>query len=195
MVDDVNILCRIDWKCQTKFATSLAKSGLSCESLILNNNQCETLTCVTITVIERKSMSTFKSIFSLVACAIFLNFSLSACAQTTEEKPKPKLNTTVPWLQIKIWEFESLPVANPPRVITKTSFEGKTVYHISAACCDIPSQLFDESGTLVCYPSGGITGQGDGKCPAFLVNKSASSVVWQDTRAYVPNQRRVPNLP
>jgi hypothetical protein len=139
--------------------------------------------------------------------------SLNACAQKTEPaaatapaptapaaaadaaSPKPQLNTSVPWLQAKIWEFQSQPVANPPRVVSKAVYEGKTVYHISAACCDMPSQLFDEDGKLICYPSGGIAGGGDGKCKQFVLDKPAMSTVWQDARAYVPVKRATINLP
>ena len=138
--------------------------------------------------------------------------SLNACAQKTEPStvpaaapaaasaaatpatPKPQLNTTVPWLQVKIWEFQSQPVANPPRVVSKAVYEGKTVYYISAACCDIPSQLFDDDGKLICYPSGGIAGGGDGKCKQFVIDKPTMSTVWQDTRAYVPIKRATINL-
>lgn len=117
-----------------------------------------------------------------------LGLSISACAQ------KPQLDTSVPWLQAKIWEFQSQPVANPPRLISKTVFEGKTVYYISAACCDIPSQLFDEDGKLICYPSGGIAGGGDGKCKSFILDNPARTPVWQDARQAAPVQRVVPVL-
>ena len=129
--------------------------------------------------------------------------SLSACAQKTEPvtaavapaSPKPQLNTTVPWLQAKIWEFQSQPVTNPPRVVSKAVYEGKTVYYLAPICCDIPSQLFDEDGKLICYPSGGITGRGDGKFASFVVDKPALSTVWQDARPYAPVKRVVPVLP
>ena len=149
-----------------------------------------------------------------IVCGVFLMSlaSLNACAQKTEPAAaaataaasptaavpapaKPQLNTTVPWLQVKIWEFQSQPVANPPRVVSKAVYEGKTVYHISAACCDIPSQLFDEDGKLICYPSGGIAGGGDGKCKQFVIDKPAMSTVWQDARPYVPTKRATINLP
>ncbi len=103
-----------------------------------------------------------------------LALSLSACAQKPAESNKAenisaKLDTTVPWLQIKIWDYQSKPVSNPPRSIIKTTFEGKPVYYVPAVCCDIPSELYAEDGKLICYPSGGITGNGDGKCPKFRI--------------------------
>lgn len=141
----------------------------------------------------------------LMACVVLVMSlaSLNACAQKTEpaavspvaSAPKPQLNTTVPWLQAKIWEFQSQPVTNPPRVVSKAVYDGKTVYYIAPVCCDIPSQLLDEDGKLICYPSGGITGRGDGKCASFVVDKPALSTVWQDARPYAPVKRVIPNLP
>lgn len=139
-----------------------------------------------------------KSLFAFLLILLAATVGISACAQKTESDtpaPKAKLDTTVPWLQARIWEFQSLPVANPPRTISKAVYEGKTVYYISAACCDIPSQLFDEDGKLICHPSGGIAGGGDGKCKQFVLDKPALSTVWQDTRPYAPVKRVVPNLP
>jgi hypothetical protein len=130
-----------------------------------------------------------------------LMLSLAACAQkTSEPNAATKLDTTLPWLQIKIWDYQSRPVSNPPRTIIKTTFEGKSVYYVPPVCCDIPSELYAEDGALLCYPSGGFTGAGDGKCPRFkleyegvLLNKNninniknnknnKNSIVWQDKR-------------
>ena len=137
-----------------------------------------------------------------------LALSLSACAQKPAESNKAenisaKLDTTVPWLQIKIWDYQSKPVSNPPRSIIKTTFEGKPVYYVPAVCCDIPSELYAEDGKLICYPSGGITGNGDGKCPKFRIeyldNKinikdNKISVVWEDKRKPAVSNRYIPVL-
>lgn len=85
-----------------------------------------------------------------------------------------------PWLQSKISEYERLAPGNPPRAILRTTYEGKTVYYVTPTCCDIPSELYDERGALLCYPSGGFAG-GDGRCPAFTLAASASAV-WRDQR-------------
>jgi hypothetical protein len=136
-----------------------------------------------------------------------LMLSLTACAQKTAEPNNSanntsnipaKLDTTLPWLQIKIWDYQSKPVSNPPRSVIKTIFEGKPVYYVPAVCCDIPSELYAEDGALLCYPSGGFTGAGDGKCSRFKLeyegvslNKNKdnkdnkdnkNSIVWQDKR-------------
>jgi hypothetical protein len=124
---------------------------------------------------------------------VILVLSLSACAQKQADSNHPtnipaKLDTTVPWLQIKIWDYQSNPVSNPPRSVIKTTFEGKPVYYVPPVCCDIPSELYADDGKLICYPSGGFTGAGDGKCPKFkleyldLVKDNKTSIVWQDKR-------------
>jgi hypothetical protein len=137
-----------------------------------------------------------------------LVFSLSACAQKAAEsntatKVEPnisaKLDTTLPWLQVKIWDYQNKPVSNPPRRIIKTTFEGKPVYYVPAICCDIPSQLYAEDGALMCYPSGGFTGAGDGKCPKFKLEylDNKTDIVWEDKRKPAASStpgRVVPNL-
>ena len=136
-----------------------------------------------------------------------LVLSLSACAQKSAETSKAenisaKLDTTVPWLQAKIWDYQSRQVSNPPRSVIKTTFEGKSVYYVPPVCCDIPSELYAEDGTLMCYPSGGFTGAGDLKCPKFkleypdYVKHNKTSLVWQDKRKPAGDNKstRVPNL-
>ena len=136
-----------------------------------------------------------------------LPLSISACAQKPTESSKveniaAKLDTTVPWLQAKIWEYQSRAISNPPRSVIKTTFEGKPVYYVPSVCCDIPSELYTEDGTLMCYPSGGFTGAGDLKCPKFRIEYSdnikdnKTNIVWQDKRkpAVDTKSKRVPNL-
>lgn len=138
-----------------------------------------------------------------------LALSISACAQKpaeskaetkTEPKISAKLDTTLPWLQVKIWEYQNQPVSNPPRSIVKTTFEGKPVYYVPPVCCDIPSELYAEDGALMCYPSGGFTGAGDGKCPRFKleyldnINNNKANIVWQDKRKPAVTTRVVPDL-
>jgi hypothetical protein len=144
-----------------------------------------------------------------------LTLSLSAYAQKPAESSKveniaAKLDTTVPWLQAKIWEYQSKAVSSPARSVIKTTFEGKPVYYVPPVCCDIPGELYAEDGALMCYPSGGITGNGDGKCPMFRIEYSdntknskdnKTSLVWADKRKPATDiistrvkSKRVPNL-
>ncbi len=139
--------------------------------------------------------------------AAMVVLSISACAQNASEPSIPaKLDTAVPWLQAKIWDYQSRSVSNPPRSIIKTTFEGKPVYYVPPVCCDIPSELYSEDGALMCYPSGGITGNGDGKCPMFRIEYSdntknskdnKTSLVWADKRKPAADNkptRVIPNL-
>ena len=158
-----------------------------------------------------------KSLKKIIISIAILVISVSACAQkktdaTTniaadskapEVKAKPvvpkkktKLDTKLPWLQAKIWDYQSKPVTSPPRSVINTTFEGKPVYYVPAVCCDIPSELYAEDGGLMCYPSGGFTGAGDEKCPKFKLEYSdtKSTVIWKDDRKPAVTKRVVPDL-
>jgi hypothetical protein len=111
---------------------------------------------------------------------VVLVFTLCAAACAQE-----KAAALAPWLQSKIAEYESLPRSNPPRSIHQSKFAGKTVYYVPPVCCDIPSDLYDEAGTLVCHPGGGFAGSGDGKCPLFSASEAMSSTLWRDVRKRV----------
>jgi hypothetical protein len=143
-----------------------------------------------------------KSIALFIAILVL---SLCACAQKAGDSVavssiSAKLDTPLPWLQVKIWDYQNKPVSNPPRSIVKTTFEGKPVYYVPAICCDIPSELYAEDGKLICYPSGGFTGAGDGKCPRFkleyidIIKDNKTNIVWQDKRKPAVTTRVVPNL-
>ncbi len=86
---------------------------------------------------------------------IFILFSSASVAQD---------DTNIPvWLKNKIAAYQK---AHPHINATKTEYNNKAAYYIPPRCCDIPSELYDENGKLICYPDGGFAG-GDGKCPTF----------------------------
>ena len=70
-------------------------------------------------------------------------------------------------------------------------YQGKAAYYVSSACCDIPSELYDATGSLVCYPDGGFAG-GDGRCPSFTFLANTVSVVWRDDRGQNPGPKHAP---
>jgi hypothetical protein len=110
---------------------------------------------------------------------VWLLVIIAGCSKV----PTPAESEATPaWLQTKIESFKTLPEANPPRSISKTTFKGEIVYYVSSACCDIPSELYNADGTLLCYPSGGIAG-GDGRCPAFSLDRQRMKAVWKDERS------------
>lgn len=91
-------------------------------------------------------------------------------------------NSIPVFVQKKIEEFSAQKAANPPRSIYSYQYNKKTVYYISAPCCDIPSQVFDIDGTLICNPDGGISGKGDGKCFDFFQTRTDEKLIWKDAR-------------
>lgn len=105
---------------------------------------------------------------------------LVLCASATSAQ-ETSTGAQLPWLQLKIAEYQKLPPFSPPRSILRAMYQGKAVYYVSPACCDIPSELYDATGSLVCYPDGGFAG-GDGRCPSFTFVGNTVSVVWRDGR-------------
>ena len=96
----------------------------------------------------------------------------------------PESDTTArpPWLKARIAAVLAVRKRNPITRILRYQYEGKTVYYISAPCCDQYSEVYDTRGKLICQPDGGITGKGDGQCADFEKRKSNEKMVWQDPR-------------
>ena len=86
------------------------------------------------------------------------------------------------WIETLIAEFEAAPVANPPHRILRYRHDGRFVYYVPAVCCDQPSTLYDDRGQVICQPDGGISGRGDGRCPAFAAQRRDETLIWSDPR-------------
>jgi hypothetical protein len=99
---------------------------------------------------------------------------LAACGGTAPEARPP-------WLLELIARQEAEPVANPPAFIARREHTSGIYYFLPSRCCDIWSELYDAEGALVCHPDGGITGDGDGNCPA-LGDLLREEIVWRDPR-------------
>ncbi len=70
-----------------------------------------------------------------------------------------------PFVERLIVQMEAAPVSNPPGSVWRFNYKGRVVFYVPPSCCDVPSELYDSDGNLVCGPDGGLTGDGDGKCP------------------------------
>jgi hypothetical protein len=79
-------------------------------------------------------------------------------------------------------EAASAPVKNPPSSVTEYEYKEKIVYYIPPSCCDFPSTLLDTECKMVCSPDGGLSGEGDGKCPDFFTVAQKKRTIWQDSR-------------
>ncbi len=103
----------------------------------------------------------------------------AACAQVPPAPTRPVVSVRPAWLVARIAEYGRVPVSNPARSIYRAAWEGATVYYVPPVCCDIPSEVYDERGVLLCYASGGFAG-GDGRCPGFSTD--GMTLLWQDPR-------------
>ena len=108
---------------------------------------------------------------------------LAAClgvACTTEASVGSE--PTPAWLTALIKDLEKQPAANPPAFISRFDYRGQTVYYLPARCCDIPSNVYNAAGTIICHADGGLSGAGDGRCPDFLSTRKNETIVWRDQR-------------
>jgi hypothetical protein len=86
------------------------------------------------------------------------------------------------WVASLIRQMEAEPVSDPPAFIARYEYRGAEVYYVPPSCCDVPSTLYDASGTVICHPDGGFSGDGDGRCPDFLAERRNEKIVWRDRR-------------
>jgi hypothetical protein len=86
-------------------------------------------------------------------------------------------------IKAKIDSIKKLPLWNPPAEIYEYEYKGSKVYMLSAPCCDFFTTVVDANCNYICAPSGGFTGQGDRKCPQFIVDAKKLRLVWRDERA------------
>ena len=68
----------------------------------------------------------------------------------------------------------------PGGIVLLFEVEGRPLYYVPPRCCDIPAELYDAEGALLCKPHGGFADLGDGRCPAYLDGKPLSDgvAVW-----------------
>ena len=109
---------------------------------------------------------------------LFLSIVLgAACTMATSVGDQPK------WLMTLIQGLESQPVANPPALIARYDYRGQVVYYLPPRCCDIPSNVYNAAGTIICHADGGFDGTGDGRCPDFFSARKKEKIIWRDSRA------------
>ena len=116
---------------------------------------------------------------AVLVLAVPLLLSGTACGGDSPVAPQP-LPT---WLTILIGRLEAIPPANPPALIARYEYRGQTVYFLPERCCDVPSTLYRADGTILCHPSGGLSGTGDGNCADFFTERRDEVIVWRDQRS------------
>lgn len=85
-------------------------------------------------------------------------------------------------IQDKIEAIQQQPKFNPPATVYRYLFQDKYVYLFSSNCCDQYNYVYDRDCKVICAPSGGIAGQGDGRCSNFNQMASEETLIWKDPR-------------
>ena len=97
-----------------------------------------------------------------------------------DEKPAVVENgNLLPCLQKIIDEENKRTPPDGPLQITEYLYNDKTYYLFTAPCCDQFNTLYDDSCRMICAPTGGFTGRGDGKCPDFSKTAKLVKVVYK----------------
>jgi hypothetical protein len=83
------------------------------------------------------------------------------------------------WLRIRLADYDALPGPAAPRAVYEVPWRGGVAYYVQAGCCDQLDPLVDANGVLLCHPTGGFTGRGDGKCLEELPAVAHRREVWR----------------
>jgi hypothetical protein len=114
---------------------------------------------------------------SRVVLMTALAVALAGCTNNAESDEEVPV-----WVTEMIRQMERAEVTNPPSYLARYEYAGATVYYVPPHCCDVASSLYDESGTLICGPDGGLSGRGDGRCPDFFAARRNEKIIWRDSR-------------
>jgi hypothetical protein len=106
-----------------------------------------------------------------------------ALSVTAQKKKNRKANKAQPTcVQTLIAKFSKEEKQEPRRSIYSYTYKGKTVYYVTAPCCDFFTDVYDENCTLIGHPDGGITGKGDMNMLDFNTEKKNEKLIWTDKR-------------
>jgi hypothetical protein len=105
------------------------------------------------------------------------------CGKKEAASPAATCPGSAQALATKIAQLQAKPKGNPAYTIWAYSWNGQRVYLASdQTCCDQFVTLYDECFNVLCAPSGGLTGKGDGRCPDFHQQTTDQQLVWRDPR-------------
>ena len=76
------------------------------------------------------------------------------------------------WVRQQIRAYEMPESDAVSKVTREVLYDGKPSYLIPSPCCDKFDYLYDSKGAILCAPSGGFAGRGDGSCQEALGNVS-----------------------
>jgi hypothetical protein len=82
------------------------------------------------------------------------------------------------WVQQQIAAFEANPAQAAAIEIWRLQYRGQDTFHFVSNCCDRYNPLYDSTGKVLCSPTGGVTGQGDGQCVGALHTSPERVRIW-----------------
>jgi hypothetical protein len=83
-----------------------------------------------------------------------------------------------PWLNVQISELNAHPKWHTEIAIWRVVYKNEDMYLFVSPCCDQYNNLYDRSGTMICSPTGGLTGRGDGNCSDAISPTTTVKVIW-----------------
>jgi hypothetical protein len=113
---------------------------------------------------------------------VLLFCAVSACSLNAANQAQP---STPAWLQTIISDNTQKPLKNAVHEIWKISHQGNPAYFMISPCCDQFNPLYEQTGRVLCHPSGGMTGRGDGRCPMPADAKSTPQLIWSHPQAQI----------
>ena len=120
----------------------------------------------------------------LLVLLVFSFLSASECGKKKKKKiedNREAVKDSIPVCVRKLIDDANKEMPpNAPVQVDEYSYNGKTVFLLTAPCCDQFNTLYDDSCKMICSPSGGITGRGDRKCDNFSKNASFVKLVWKN---------------
>ena len=120
----------------------------------------------------------------LLILLVFPFISASECGKknkTTGDDPV-STNSVPACIQKIIDDAEKDIPPDTPQQVDEYLYNGKKTFLVTAHCCDQYNTLYDEDCKMICAPTGGFTGKGDGKCPDFAANAKHVRLVWKNEK-------------
>lgn len=81
-------------------------------------------------------------------------------------------------IERQIEEIEKEADGSTTREVWRWDVDGNTYFFINSDCCDQFNYLYSQDCEVVCAPSGGLTGMGDGNCPTFS-GEIEKTLIWK----------------
>jgi len=117
-------------------------------------------------------------------CCAFLSILVGAgCAPADSGSKTAITDPYGPWLDTLTQQISDDRLTDPPSQLFRFRYRQQTVFYRPPYCCDIPGVIYDASGAVMCYPTGGLGGKGDEQCNDFFRERSDCVLVWRDARA------------